>query len=875
MNDPRLPALEETILDIIRSGKGTRAIKEQLGTLFPQDLIDKAISNVRKLQDKVYDLEDPNVIIEESRREIGFRWYAGPNTNSNRWNFAKEMLQLEGRSSDEVQEIESSAAKILGLLNSPGKEAISRGLVLGYVQSGKTSNFISTIAQAADAGFRLIIVLSGVTNNLRKQTQERLEQSLTGHNPNNWNWLTTADEDFSEVKNANDLLSSPDKRIIAVVKKNNGRLKKLKKWLESAPQITRQGLPVLVIDDEADQATVNSSKALNRQTAINRTLTEILDKTFLPINAYLGYTATPFANILSDAIDQSQLFPRDFIFPMSKPESYFGAEELFGRQPLTEDEQEVSFGRDIVIPVGRTDVNSLGAIVNLRRNSDEPVLPQSLIDAVLWFILATTARRVRIKTKKFSTMLVHTSGRITAHQDMKKLIVKLLAEWARLPSQEKLEMFRELWEKEKFRGVREGDLPLPMWDEISEGVEQVLNDTKVIVDNSASNDRLHYDFENEHSSVPVIVVGGNTLARGLTLEGLTCSYFLRTSSNYDSLLQMGRWFGYRKYYEDLQRIWMQSELIPMFQDLALIEEEIRLQISELAAEGLTPIQIPIKIREHPIMNITSVNKMNYAQRIQVGYSEQRIETISFSTDTNWLTKNLNVTQTFVNTLVDKGYLMNELNPRGYRMAKQVPWELIKNYLSEYMFSETARRANGKLISEYVNLHQSHQYLTHWNIFFYQNQNSKSDLVNLGANIEISPINRSAKFIDPETGIVNIHHLVSSIDGSADVPIPRSDLRSAVGIEINDSKMRMLREKSNLSNTGLLGIYLVDGKSKSKSKDRSDLNLEQHIVGLGFFFPKSQIPDASVDYMGPILPNFVELEDENYLDTADSMDQGEL
>ena len=156
-------------------------------------------------------------------------------------------------------------------------------------------------------------MLSGVTNNLRRQTQDRLVRSLTGENPINWHWLTSVDSDFNESKNAGDLLSAPGNRVIAVIKKNNSRLKRLHKWLESTPIAVRQGLPVLIIDDEADQATVNSHKQLNRQTAINKTLTSILKSDFLPKNAYLGYTATPFANILSDAKDANQLYPRDFI----------------------------------------------------------------------------------------------------------------------------------------------------------------------------------------------------------------------------------------------------------------------------------------------------------------------------------------------------------------------------------------------------------------------------------------------------------------------------------------------------------------------------------------------------------------------------------
>jgi len=214
------------------------------------------------------------------------------------------------------------------------------------------------------------------------------------------------------------------------------------------------------------------------------------------------------------------------------------------------------------------------------------------------------------------------------------------------------------------------------------------------VDNSRSDDRLVYDFENEEESVPFIVVGGNTLARGLTLEGLICSYFMRTSSYYDSLLQMGRWFGYRVGYDDLQRIWMQDDLIPMFRDLALVEEEVRSQITELAKEGLQPIQVPIKIRDHPIMSITSPNKMNYAKKLQIGYAAKRTETITFSSDSEWLQHNLTVTKKFINTLSGKGFIGPNKSDQGYDMAREVPWELVKEYVLSYNFLESARIANG-------------------------------------------------------------------------------------------------------------------------------------------------------------------------------------
>lgn len=874
MNDPRLVKIEKLVESLVQTGNDTRSIRLQLVELFDSEvLIDLAIANYRSRRDHVYDLEDPYVITSDGKKSERSRWYAGPTENSVYWNFVKTRLEHEGRSKIEIEEVLDSSSTILGLLDPPASQVAfsSRGLVLGYVQSGKTTNFIATAAQAADSGYRLIVVLSGVTNNLRKQTQDRLERSLTGTNPNNWHWLTSLDADFNESKNANQLLSPPGNRVIAVIKKNNSRLKSLKKWLNSAPLLTRQGLPVLFIDDEADQATINSAKVAHRQTAINKTLTEILDTKFLPRHAYLGYTATPFANILSDARTEQQLFPRDFIYPLKRPENYFGAEQLFGRNPLAEEEQEISQGRNIVISVSFKERSQLGKLANTNSVVTEPTLPNSLLEAIKWFIVSTAARRYRSKKNKFSTMLIHTSGRIYAHQDMKTLVEKQLNSWEKLPPNEISRLFEDCWDSEKSRGTIDGDEQLPKFIEIESLVSKVLDELKLIVDNSRSDDRLVYDFENEEESVPFIVIGGNTLARGLTLEGLICSYFMRTSSYYDSLLQMGRWFGYRVGYDDLQRIWMQDDLIPMFRDLALVEEEVRSQITELAKEGRQPIQVPILIRDHPIMGITAPNKMNYAKKLRIGYAEKRTETITFSSNPEWLQHNLGATKNFVTTLSSRGLIGQNKSDQGFDMAQEVPWDLVKEYVLSYNFLETARIANGELISKYVDLHQGKGELEKWNIFFYKTLHSTKPSVDFGHGIEISPINRSAKDIDPLTGAFNIHHLVSSVDGAADVPLGRRELQQRYSSQLSDSGMRIARKDFGLQKTGLLGIYLVDKKSEAMAKDRIPLNVDNHIVGLGFFFPKSSLDIGVVDYYGPDLPDENIFEDD-YLEDADNQDE---
>lgn len=881
MSDPQLRQIEGIVRNAIKSGHDVHWIRHEYGQLFPLAILDKALTNVKATLDKNYHLVDPQVIAREGLIGEKFRWYGGPHEQSERWEFARQQLVNEGRSEAEINELVIASSQILGLLASPVTDQFSsRGLVLGYVQSGKTTNFIATISQAADEGYRLIIVLSGVTNNLRRQTQERLERSLTGENENNWHWLTSIDSDFNASRNANDLLSAPSKRVIAVVKKNNSRLKRLKSWIESAPIAVRQGLPVLIIDDEADQATINSHRQLNRQTAINKTLTSILKPTFLPKNAYLGYTATPFANILSDAKDETQLFPRDFIYPLKRSENYFGAEQLFGREPIDEDDQEVSTERDIIIPIDQADRDSLGTLINPNHSFAPEVLPDSLHDAIHWFLVATAARRVRSGKKKFSTMLIHTSGRIVSHNDMKGLVDSYLRSLIDLPRNKSKRILEDCWNLRSVDGWVKGDSRVLEWGEIEDEVFTVMNSCKLIVDNSKSDDRLVYDFQYEEHVEPYIVIGGNTLARGLTLEGLICSYFMRTSTAYDSLLQMGRWFGYRVGYEDLQRIWMQDDLIANFRHMALVEEEIRQQIEQLAAEGLDPSQVPIRIRDHKLLTITAVNKMTHARRLQIGYSDTRVETISLDSEVEVLISNQLATSNFLQRIKDSGLSLAGRNAEGWPLFPDTPWHLVRQFFDEYKWADSATRANGDLIRSYIDAHQGTGDLETWNVFVYQINKKNIPILDLGNGITATAINRSAREINTESKTVNIHHLVSSIDGSADIGLNKTQVAAnlkAKNLQISDTNLRVLRASSSESkNRGLLGIYVVDAKSVSTTKDRYDLQLEEHAIGLGIFFGTSKVISANITYYGPDLVDLFVVEDDinkddDYLDIADESD----
>lgn len=293
------------------------------------DRVEAAAGRIRVLTEDIQTARRPRAVVAGNIES----WYAGPRAEDRNWSALLEILAEDGWDSDALKDLYDSSTKVVAHLPNPhGRDDYQcRGLVLGYVQSGKTTNFTAVIAKAADAGYRFFIVLSGIHNALRQQTQDRLNDQLWEHNPEIWNRLTD-ETDFKPTANVDALLATQDQRVLAIVKKNGPRLRALKKWLFGARAEVLAACPVLIIDDEADQASVNTSKPDRQATRINRLIRDIVNG--LPKSAYVGYTATPFANVLIDPKDYEDLYPRDFIVDLPRPAMYIGPEAIFGREPL-------------------------------------------------------------------------------------------------------------------------------------------------------------------------------------------------------------------------------------------------------------------------------------------------------------------------------------------------------------------------------------------------------------------------------------------------------------------------------------------------------------------------------------------------------------
>lgn len=506
-----------------------------------------------------------------------------------------------------------------------------RGLVVGYVQSGKTANFTAVAARAADVGYRLIIVLSGIHDSLRNQTQRRLDLELAGVGVD---WITLTDQasDFHEPAVADGFASTGT--VLIVAKKITPILRRLNHWFGKL-EGRLADVPVLVIDDEADQASINTrgnrrDPSLDKDTApdedtapslTNALIRDILRK--IPRATYIAYTATPFANILidpdaSDSQVGEDLFPRDFVVQLPRPDGYTGTEELFGTSAL---------GRDVLRPVDPEDVKALKP--KQRRKSEAIVargpldLPQSLADALLTFALAGAIRLLRGQSGKPHTMLVHVSQLQQDQLRIGEAIEEQIRNWFHHESAEPgvlQQMFRST-----LTGLGSVELPCTEETVFEEAVTNLAR-LEVVVLNSTTGDELEYDVKPGRQ---LVAVGGNRLSRGLTLEGLTIAYFLRTTTLADALLQMARWYGFRAGYEDLIRIWTTEGIAQWFVELALVEESLRDSITALNKAGRRPDQMAVRMRAHSKLLLTSKNKSKMQTDDARSWSGENPQTILF------------------------------------------------------------------------------------------------------------------------------------------------------------------------------------------------------------------------------------------------------
>lgn len=683
----------------------------------------------------------PRPWFDECHPEDGYLWRR----------LRDHLIDEKGWALREVESLDEASNNVLRHLEDPSRkgdhskpEFRVQGLVLGYVQSGKTANFTSLIAKAADRGYRLIIVLSGIHNSLRSQTQRRLDLELglvadprgVGlPEPGQAWWRITSAElngDFKPGTDAGPLQQGS--RGVMVVKKNATVLRRLVTWLEGR---VPDDLACLIIDDEADQASINTQAPLDEvdlgsdtgdvpvekeldPSTINGLIRQLVDR-FQRVS-YVAYTATPFANVLIDPDSDGDrfgqdLFPQHFIISLPRPSAYVGAERIFGRPALEAEEDDVE-GIDVIRLIPDEEVAQLvprGRAAATWEASITPSLRWALID----WLLATAAKDLRLGSGT-SSMLIHTTQRIAQQNHVSEVV------------SEEMRTLRNTWkyDRETLRPVLLGrwnsdfrpttaavnldlDRPFSALEPLIDGLLARSDAVQILTLNSSSDDLLDYET---NKTLKVILVGGNRLSRGLTLEDLTVSFYVRESNNYDTLLQMGRWFGYRADFIDLTRLWTTSELVSRFRHLALVEEDLRDQIQMYERDPeLTPRLVAPKIRSHPAMLVTAKNRMGSAELVRQSYAGELLQTVRFRLgNDNWLQGNLQTTRELLSSLGPA-----TAGPRptdGRPMWQGVPWSYIEAYLKRFRTAQDAMSFDADTAARYIRTQaERHDELVTWTV----------------------------------------------------------------------------------------------------------------------------------------------------------------
>ncbi len=571
-------------------------------------------------------------------------------------NAYEEFLREDGWPPAMVGSLSDVTGRILGLLQDPRSEGTTwsrRGLVIGHVQSGKTANFTGVIARAADAGYKFIIVIAGIHNNLRRQTQERLDKAFIGRSSDPENrrnigvglaptyphpaTLTNINDDFNKMTAAKSgwKINDFSKPIVLIIKKNVSTLTEVHKWLKD---LNTKGdgrisdVPMLLIDDEADNASINTNKEDLDPTKTNLKIREILS--LFAKSCYVGYTATPFANIFINPEGYSEkvredLFPRDFIYCLDAPTTYFGSEKVFL--------DEESSG-SIVIPIDDCE-NFIPH--SHKRDSRLSELPPSLYKALNEFIVAKAIRNLRGQTNKHCSMMVNVSRFVPIQRAVRTFLSlrernireAVRANYAMPESSSSANEYMQGLRRAFDEQYSNTEFT---WETVKKALNSVFDNLHLYVINSKSDEVLDYGrYEKDGVGLTAIAVGGLSLSRGLTVEGLTVSYMYRNTKMYDALMQMGRWFGYRPGYEDLCRVHLSRDSMDWYAHIAEASEDLVQQVKRMRRDGLSPKDFGFYVRSHPdSLLITAANKMRSGEEITIEQSFSGLLRESFVVSTD-------------------------------------------------------------------------------------------------------------------------------------------------------------------------------------------------------------------------------------------------
>jgi len=721
------------------------------------------------------------------------------------WNKYREFLIEQGDIPDEsLQAVDSDTKSMLSFFGDPSsdKPFSRKGMIIGDVQSGKTTNFNAIICKAADAGYKLIIVLAGGLTMLRNQTQERLDEAFIGYHVLNNEKKdcgvglsgnhksptpgTSKVRDFGKTVAENALYMMPsitkDSRpIIMVLKKNTSILNSFIGWLDNSLNYKMPlDFPLLIVDDESDYASVDTTKEENDPTKTNKLIRRILSKERFRKNTYLAVTATPYANIfinqepprigdsikdpfISVGIDSEgnqikedlgdDLFPSDFIKITNTPDTYLGASILFSEEALSkatyfsQSNENNSIVRKLYYynDSERKDWSGPGCFPYDHKKDDElEELPGSLKRAIQVFLLTNTIRYLR-DINDHCTMLINVSRFTNFHEKIKVKVWKYRTTLendifmnARKNNTKEGNILSEMKKifHEEFPEIKEN------WNDIKISLYKSIKDIDEVTINSNSDSIEFPNIKNGGRPIHKIIIGGFSLSRGLTIEGLVTSYLIRKAAASDTLMQMGRFFGYRLKYRDITRVFITEDTAENFQRISCHMQELKDDMSNMLKEKATPKQFGVKIRDNLEIRLTASSKARYSEEMDLtlDFDGLRLEGHVVYNDDEINNKNRDHVRDFLNILgkphdidQEEYYLPNNVN-----MWQNIDVDQILELIENFDFPESCRglskKSGSPLFSNYCNelkLIKKDQFIKSWDVILptmVKNSNSDNDLL---------------------------------------------------------------------------------------------------------------------------------------------------
>lgn len=811
------------------------------------------------------------------------------------WDFWRRyrgwLTDVKGWSPVVVNKLDTLTDQVLDRIEEPsrGEAWDRRGLVVGQVQSGKTSHYTGLICKAVDAGYKFIVVLAGVHNSLRSQTQLRLDEGFLGVDTKQeraWKkntnkigaglvsskqlhvaYLTNSEDngDFKRgiAKQIGIPLGSPIP-ILLVIKKNSSVLKNLIVWLETQASTTNQDgrpfftdFPLLLLDDEADHASINTKETIldhatrapkeeQEATAINKRIRELL-KMFAR-SVYVGYTATPFANVfihpdVNTTSAGRDLFPRHFILNLPAPSNYIGPVQVFGLG-----EEYDGLLERTGLPIRRTFDDHIHEFPPRHDKAHVPdALPASLKEAIKVFVLVCAARILRGQESEHNSMLVHVTRFVAVQARVSDLIeLELVSLRNRIlygdgdrPDSVVKEL-ADLWNSDVNPTTREVQALLDDpkikpadWRDVEPHLKLAVSRIKVKTINGTAQDVL--DYFDSPSGISVIAVGGDKLSRGLTLEGLSVSYYLRASRMYDTLMQMGRWFGYRPGYADLCRLYTTDELVSWYRHITIASEELRQDFDEMVRAGRTPEDFGLKVLAHPGgLVVTGAGKLRNYTQMRVSFSEKLIESYRISCRRSDQQANfLSLTR-----------LIAVLGNPNDRSGNHYIWRaggnhlLVTSFLRELVgYPGSMPFAPDRLATFIENLTQDGE-LTDWTIALIniKASNQKGSIASLEVGFSERNLGR------PESEILEVgqRHIISMEHEWIDMSEAESEIarirwkEENPGKDLPDSLTGKWARKVRPSSRGLLLLYLLDPTREGLPDGQKDIPY----LGYALSFPAS-------------------------------------